>query len=104
MTLNTAWGGYDMQAIDKHLIRLIFISFFLFSLLPRIGQNVAYVGVSEGCLEGVWEVSEGCLSDSGYCLGGYNLHAIEKHAIDSYSLVYSFSASFLGLVKMWGCL
>ena len=46
-------GGYDMQAIDKHLIRLIFIFFFLFSLLPRIGQNVAYIGVSVGCLEGV---------------------------------------------------
>ena len=63
-------GGYDMQAIDKHLIRLIFISFFLFSLLPRIGQNVAYIGVSVGCLECVWEVSGGCLSDSGYCPWG----------------------------------
>ena len=63
-----------------------------------------YVGVSEGCLEGVWEVSEGCLSDSGYCLGGYDLHAINKHPIDSSSLVYSFTGSCLGLVKMWGCL
>ena len=63
-------GGYDMHAIDKHLIRLIFISFFLFSLLPRIGQNVAYIGVSVGCLEG-------CLSDYGYCLGGYDVQAID---------------------------
>ena len=63
-----------------------------------------YVGVSEGCLEGVWEVSEGCLSDSGYYLGGYDLHAINKHPIDSSSLVYSFTGSCLGLVKMWGCL
>ena len=65
-------GGYDMQAIDKHLIRLIFISFFLFSLLPRIGQNVAYIGVSVGCLEGVWKVSGRCLEAvwkvSGSCL------------------------------------
>ena len=65
-------GGYDMQAIDKHLIRLIFIFFFLFSLLPRIGQNVAYIGVSVGCLEGVWEVSGGCPGHSGLCLGYIN--------------------------------
>ena len=34
---------------------------------PWIVQNV---GVSVGCLRGVWEVPGGCLSDSGYCLGG----------------------------------
>ena len=61
---------YDVQAIDKHPIRLIFISWLLFCQLPWIGQNVLYFGVSEGCLEGVWEVSGGCVSDSGYCLGG----------------------------------
>ena len=47
-------GGYDMQAIDNHPIRFIYITVFLFSQLPRIGQNVPYFGVSVGCLEGVW--------------------------------------------------
>ena len=61
-------GGYDMQAIDKHLIRLFFISFFLFSQLPWIGQNVPYFGVSVGCLECVWQVSGGCLAHSRLCL------------------------------------
>ena len=56
-----------MQAICKHPIRLILIGLSLFSELPRIIQNV---GVSVGCLEGVCEVPGGCLSDSGYCLGG----------------------------------
>ena len=37
--------------------------------------------MSEGCLEGVWEVSEGCLSDSGYCLGGYDVQAIDNNPI-----------------------
>ena len=55
-----------MKAIDKHPVRLIFISLFLFSQLPGIGQNVIYFGVSGRCLEGVWEVSGGCLGDSGY--------------------------------------
>ena len=50
--------GYDAQAIDKHPIRLIYICLFFFSQLPRIIQNV---GVSVGCLEGVWEVSGRCL-------------------------------------------
>ena len=57
-----------MQVIDNHPIRLI-ISIFLFSQLPRIGKNVPYFGVSVGCLEGVWEVSGGCLAHSGLCLG-----------------------------------
>ena len=46
-------GGYDMQAIDNHPIRFIYITVFLFSQLPRIGQNVPYFGLSVGCLEGV---------------------------------------------------
>ena len=69
-------GGYYLQAIDKHPIRLIFISLFLFSQLPRIGQNVPYFGVSVGCLEGVWEVSGGCLAHSGLCLGHINAKPI----------------------------
>ena len=62
-------GGCDMQAIDNHPIKFIYITVFLFSQLPRIGQNVPYFGVSVGCLEGVWEVSGGCLAHSGLCLG-----------------------------------
>ena len=69
-------GGYDTQANDKHPIRLIFIGFFLFSQLPQIGQNVPYFGVSVGCLEGVWEVSGGCLAHSGLCLGPINAKSI----------------------------
>ena len=55
-------GGYDVQAIDKHPIRLISISCFNFSQLPRIGQNCAIVWcvcrVSELCLGGVCGLSE----------------------------------------------
>ena len=70
-------GGYDVQAIDKHPIWHIFISLFLFSQLPKIGQNVPYFGVSGKCLGGIW----GCLCDPGYCLGGYDVQAINKHPI-----------------------
>ena len=69
-------GGYDMQAIDNHPIRFIYITVFLFSQLPRIGQNVPYFGVSVGCLEGVWEVSGGCLAHSGLCLGHIDAKSI----------------------------
>ena len=50
-------GAYDVQAIDKHPILIIFMSLFLFSQLPQIGQNVLYFRVSAGCLEDVWEAS-----------------------------------------------
>ena len=69
-------GGYDVQAIDNNPIRFIYITVFLFSQLPRIGQNVPYFGVSVGCLEGVWEVSGGCLAHSGLCLGSINAKSI----------------------------
>ena len=67
-----------MQAIDKNLIRLIFINWFLFSW---VGQKVPYFGVPLGCLEGVWDVSGGCLSDCGYCQGGYDVQTIDKYPI-----------------------
>ena len=61
-----AWGflsdsgycleGYD--AIDKHTVRHIFNGCFLFSQLPWIGQNVPYIVVPLGNLEGVWGISE----------------------------------------------
>ena len=41
-------GRYDVQAIDNNPIRFIYITVFLFSQLPRIGQNVPYFGVSVG--------------------------------------------------------
>ena len=69
-------GSYDMQAIDNHPIRLIYISVFLFSQLPRNGHNVPYFGVSAGCLEGVWEVSGGCFAHSNLCLGPINAKLI----------------------------
>ena len=68
-----------MKAIDKHPVRLIFISHFLFSQLPSIGQNVLYLWVCGRCLGGVWEVSGGCLSDSGCCQEGYDVQETNKH-------------------------
>ena len=62
--------GYDVQALFKHPIRLILNSCFLFSQWPWDGQNLPKLGVSVGCLEGVLEVSGGCLSDAGLWFGG----------------------------------
>ena len=70
-----------MKAIDKHPVRLISIRLFLFSELPRIDQNMLYFGMSVGCLEDVWEVPRGCLSDSGCCQGGYDVQETNKHPI-----------------------
>ena len=53
--------GYDVQALFKHPIRLILNSCFLFSQWPWDGQNLPKLGVSVGCLEGVWKVSGRCL-------------------------------------------
>ena len=98
-------GGYDVKAIDKHPIRLIFISLFLFSQLPGIGQIVLYFGVSGRYLEGVWEVSGGCLSDSGYYVGGMMFKKQINIQLDSSRLAFSFFPSCLRLVKkchIWG--
>ena len=51
-----------MQASDKHPME--------YSILAGFLTPCAVFGVSVGCLEGVWEVSGGCLCESGYCLGG----------------------------------
>ena len=61
--------GCDVQETNKHPIRLICISLFLYSQLLWIGRNVPYFGVSEDVwtLEGVWMVSGGCLRPPGYC-------------------------------------
>ena len=55
-----------------------------------------YFGVSVWCLEGVWEASGVCLSDSWYCQGG----SMCKHPFHSFSPADSFSASCLKLYKM----
>ena len=49
-------GGYDIQANDKHPIRLIFIGFFLFRLVKTchiLGCPQGVLKVSGKCLEGV---------------------------------------------------
>ena len=53
MTLNTVWGGYDVQAIHKHPIRLILIS------------RSSLVMAKKCPIGGVWKVSGGV----GGCLG-----------------------------------
>ena len=63
-------GRCDVQETKNIQSDSFSLAYYFFSQLPRIGQNVPYFGLSVGCLEGVWEVSGGCLSDSGYCLGG----------------------------------
>ena len=54
----TGHGSGGVQVINKNPIGLIFISWFLFSQLPRISSNVPYFGVSGKCLGGVWGLSE----------------------------------------------
>ena len=68
------WGGwvYDVKLIDINPIRVILISWFLLSQVPR---NVWRL--SRKCLRGVWGFSD-CF---GYCLGGYDVQAIDKHPI-----------------------
>ena len=66
-------GGYDMQEINQHPIRLIFISLFLFFPVASDWSKYAIFWgvcrVSGRCLGGAW----GCLSDSRYCQGGYGV-------------------------------
>ena len=68
-------GGYNAKSIDKSSLGIILISWFLFSQWLPISDVCR---VSVGCLEGVWNVSGGCLGDYGYFLGGYNAKAIDK--------------------------
>ena len=46
--------------------------------------------MSGRCLEGVWEVPGGCLSDSGYYVGGMMFKKQINIQSDSFSLAYSF--------------
>ena len=48
------WWGYDVKLIDnKNIIRVIFISCFLLSQVPRYVYRL-----SGKCLRGVWLLSE----------------------------------------------
>ena len=82
VTLDIVWGGvgvgegYDVKLIDTNLIRVILISWFLLSQVPQNAWRL-----SGKCLKGVWKVSEGFVSDTGYCLGGYDVQAIDRHLI-----------------------
>ena len=74
-------GGYDVKAIDNHPVRLISISLFLFlpvtSDWTRYSISWGVCRVSGKCLGGVW----GCLSDSGYCQGGYGVDWFDESPI-----------------------
>ena len=76
------WWGYDVKLIDnKNLIRVILISWFLLSQVPR------YVWRLSGkCLSGAWWLSEWIWILS----GGYGVQAIDKHPIRHFLLVCSF--------------
>ena len=91
--------GDDVQALFKHPIRLILNSCFLFSQWPWDGQNLPKLGVSVGCLEDVWEVSGGCLSDSGLWLGGMMCKHFLYIPLDSLLIAASFFPSGLGMAK-----
>ena len=73
MTLDAVRGGMMCKKQINIQSDSFSLAYSFLSQLPRIGQNVPYFGVSVGCLEGVWEVSGGCLSDSGYCQGVYGV-------------------------------
>ena len=63
--------------------------------------------MAEGCLESVWEVSGGCVSDSGYCLRGMMCKQLMNTQLDLSLLAGSVSPSCLELVRMCyisGCL
>ena len=56
---------YNVTKINSW-IEVVISSYCLFSQWPPINQKVLYFRVSVGCLDGVWKVSWGCLSDSGW--------------------------------------
>ena len=74
-------GRYDVQAIDNHAIRFIYITVFLFLPVASDWSKLPYFGVSVGCLEGVWEVSGGCLAHAGSCLGPIDAKSIARSPV-----------------------
>ena len=73
-----------MKAIVKHQVRLISISLFLFLLVASDWTKYSiFWGVSRvsgKCLGGVWGLSD-VWGMSGYCLGRYDMQAIDKHPV-----------------------
>ena len=67
------WWGVWREIVNKNLIRVILISRFLLSQVPR---NVWRL--SGKCLGGVWGLSEWLWILS----GGYDVQAIDKHPMD----------------------
>ena len=98
------WKLSGVQAIDKNLIRLIFINWFLFSW---VGQNLPYFG----CPWGVWKVPGRCLGVVWVTVDtvweGMMCKQLINIQLDWFLLAASFSPSCLGMVKMChilGCL
>ena len=54
----------------KQSINIKLYSFLLAAFLSPSRPGLVKMCHILWCLEGVWEVSVGCLSDSRYCLGG----------------------------------
>ena len=77
MTLDTTWG--DMICEQLITIQLDSSSSAI-SFSPSCLRLVKTCYIL-GCLEGVWELSGGCMSDSGYCLVGYDLQETKKHPV-----------------------
>ena len=74
-------GEYICHINHKQLKRSHHIKLLPFLPMTSHGQKVLNFGVSVGCLEGVCEMSLGCLGDSGCCLGVYNAKLIDNSPI-----------------------
>ena len=44
--------------------------------------------MSGGCLDGVWKVSGGFLSESGYCIEGYNAKHVNKNQFGTIVFIF----------------
>ena len=71
-------GEYRCHINHKQLNRSCHIKLLPFLPRPKSTKFWGVCGVSVRCLEGVWNVSGGCLGDYGYFLGGYNVKTIDK--------------------------
>ena len=59
VTLGTIWKVPMTNQLIKIPMRVVSISWFLFSQWPKIGKKMLEFGVSVGCLDGVEKVSWG---------------------------------------------
>ena len=79
----------------KHFLNIPLDSFLIAasfcSQWPWDSQNLSKLGVSVRCLEGVWEVSGGCLSDSGLWLEGMICKQFIYIPFDSFLLAACFT-------------